>query len=162
MHDPQSVTGWIQNLKEGDESAANALRQRIDTLCDAFEAAGRAGQKPRIEDHLERIEPAGRPALLKELLLVEWELLEERGTSFEAEEYVVRFPEHKPAVREWLRQRKPEARVPEVIAHYQILKPLGAGGMGEVFLAEDHRRAGGRFRPGRGASRSQAGQHQHQ
>lgn len=57
-----------------------ALRQRIDALCDAFETAWRAGHAPRIEDRLDQIEEPARPALLKELLLVEWELAEVRGT----------------------------------------------------------------------------------
>ena len=27
--------------------------------------------------------------------------------------------------------------IPAVLAHYRIVRPIGAGGMGEVFLAED-------------------------
>jgi eukaryotic-like serine/threonine-protein kinase len=34
------------------------------------------------------------------------------------------------------------AGTPEVIAHYRILKRLGKGGMGEVFLSEDTKQHG--------------------
>ena len=114
-------------------------RRRIDALCDAFEAARRAGQRPRIEAELDKIEPAARHELLKELLLVEWELVEEQGAPIQVGDYVARFPEHETLIRQTLGQRQPEARIPDVIAHYKILKLLGAGGMGEVFLAEDCR-----------------------
>ena len=29
--------------------------------------------------------------------------------------------------------------IPAVLAHYRIVRPIGAGGMGEVFLAEDNK-----------------------
>ncbi|HTL56210.1 MAG TPA: serine/threonine-protein kinase [Candidatus Limnocylindrales bacterium] len=114
-------------------------RQRIDMLCDAFEASWRAGQSPRIEAELEKIEGPSRPALLKELLLVEWELAEGRGAPIVAEAYVARFAGFESMIREMVRQRQPAPRMPDTIAHYKILKPLGAGGMGEVLLAEDRR-----------------------
>ena len=114
-------------------------RRRIDMLCDAFEAAWRTGQAPRIEEQLQKIDHAFRPALLKELLLVEWELAEEQGKPIAAEAYVARFGEFEPMIRELLRQRKTAPPMPDTIAHYKILRPLGAGGMGEVLLAEDRR-----------------------
>lgn len=116
-----------------------ATRRRIDALCDAFEAAWRAGQKPRVEAELDKVEPTTRHELLKELLLVEWELIEKQRLPIRLEDYVARFPEHATLVRQILGERQPMPRFPEVIAHYKILKPLGAGGMGEVFLAEDRR-----------------------
>jgi serine/threonine protein kinase len=33
-------------------------------LCDRFEAAWQSGQRPRLEDFIEEVEEAGRPALL--------------------------------------------------------------------------------------------------
>ena len=114
-------------------------RQRIDAICDTFEASFRAGQTPRIEAHLEQIEEAARPALFKELLLVEWELAEERGIEISQDDYVARYAEFSDVIRELFARRKPAPRVPDTIAHYKIVKLLGAGGMGEVFLAEDSR-----------------------
>ncbi|MGH9904081.1 MAG: hypothetical protein ACRD8U_00695, partial [Pyrinomonadaceae bacterium] len=37
---------------------------------------------------------------------------------------------------------KQSAEIPEQIAHYRILKRLGKGGMGEVFLGEDTKQHG--------------------
>ena len=94
--------------------STKVTRKGIDAVCDAFEAEWRGGQKPRIEDYFERLESTARTALLKELLLVEWELLEERGGAFQADEYVTRFPNHAAMIRRLMSERQPTALALEV------------------------------------------------
>jgi hypothetical protein len=48
--------------------------ERIDEVCDRFEAAWRAGQAPRIDDYLDQTQELDRPALRDELLALEREL----------------------------------------------------------------------------------------
>ena len=73
--------------------------ERVDELCDRFEAAWRAGAAPRIEDYLAEVEAADRAALLRELVALERELRRKRGERPEAQEYLDRFPEHAGVVR---------------------------------------------------------------
>ncbi len=48
--------------------------ERVDEMCDRFEAAWRAGRAPRIEDYLAQAQEVDRPALLGELVTLEREL----------------------------------------------------------------------------------------
>jgi serine/threonine-protein kinase len=66
---------------------------RIDRLCDHFEAAWRAGQPPRIEDVLGEVTTADRPALFGELLATELAARRRRGERPEPHEYRERFPD---------------------------------------------------------------------
>jgi serine/threonine protein kinase/formylglycine-generating enzyme required for sulfatase activity len=65
--------------------------QQIDRVCDSFEAAWRAGRRPRIEDFLESTTVEERTELFRELLAREVELRKEAGESPEAAEYEDRF-----------------------------------------------------------------------
>jgi serine/threonine-protein kinase len=69
-----------------------ALLRRSNQACDRFEAAWRAGQRPRIEDYLAAVPEAERPALLGELLLLEVDYRRLAGEQLRAEEFLDRFP----------------------------------------------------------------------
>ena len=112
----------------------------IDRLCDEFEAALRAGSGPRIEDYLPRVDEVGKNELLEQLLLVEIDLLDEAPRQAV---YRDRFPEFVQTVArvfstfeksqdEVRGDRSPEE---SQIGPYKILKTLGEGGMGTVYMA---------------------------
>jgi hypothetical protein len=55
------------------------VRQRIDKVCDRFEQAWNQGQRPRIEDFLGELPEPDRPALLRELILLDVEQRRQGG-----------------------------------------------------------------------------------
>jgi serine/threonine-protein kinase len=61
-------------------------------LCDRFESAWLAGERPRLEDFLPLVEEADRPALLRELLAIELDYRGRQGERPTAEEYRLRLP----------------------------------------------------------------------
>jgi hypothetical protein len=83
------------------------LVDRVDAVCDRFEAAWKAaatGPAPRIEDYLTQLPEADRPALLRELVLLEIHYRGRRGEQLRAEDYLGRFPS---LDREWLAGQLP-------------------------------------------------------
>src|SRR5580704_15324291 len=78
-----------QPHKPAPPSATALLR--LDQACDRFEAALRAGQQPRIEDYVDQVAPAERPALLKQLVTLEACYRRLRGELPTPEEYRARF-----------------------------------------------------------------------
>ena len=73
------------------EPLSPTLAERVDAACDHFEAAWKAGVRPRIEDHLDVTAGPGRPALLRELLTLELAYRRRVGESTPPDEYRARF-----------------------------------------------------------------------
>jgi hypothetical protein len=64
----------------------------VDALCDRFEAAWQAGERPRLEGYLHQSPQLHRSRLLRELLLLEVYYRQRNGEQPEAHEYQLRFP----------------------------------------------------------------------
>src|SRR5207244_9280073 len=64
----------------------------IDQTCDRFETAWKAGHRPDPADYLGDAAGADRSALLRELLLLDWEYRRRAGEAPRAADYDVRFP----------------------------------------------------------------------
>jgi hypothetical protein len=74
-HDPPALGrgGQAMSAPQRRESAdvPGTPIRGLDQECDRFEVAWKAGQRPRLEEHLAAVPEPERPALLRELLLLE-------------------------------------------------------------------------------------------
>jgi serine/threonine protein kinase len=77
-----------------------AVWKRIDGLCDRFEAAIKAGERPDPAQFLSELEGPARDLLFRELLTLELEGCRGRGERVEAAAYLGRYPGHTQAIEE--------------------------------------------------------------
>jgi serine/threonine-protein kinase len=109
--------------------------ERRDRLCDQFEDAWRAGQRPRIEDYVcDQVEP-DRSKLFVDLLDLELELRREGGEKPTIEEYEVIFPQYAALIRALFLDAG--CLPPEWIDRFKVIRSLGGGGFGHVYLCHD-------------------------
>ncbi len=115
-------------------------QDHVDRVCDTFEAqwqraASGQGDTPRIEERLAELADPGRRALLRELLLVEWEY----QPSVDLEQYERRFEKDADVVRsafgEFQKTFQPTAE--RVGPRYTVREFHRAGGLGQVWIASD-------------------------
>jgi serine/threonine protein kinase/formylglycine-generating enzyme required for sulfatase activity len=127
--------------------------QRIDSLCDEFERNWNLGRSPTIENVIAAHAELPRPLLLFELVRLEVHLRRGAGQSAELEQYLQRFPADHAVIARAFRQAtsptEPELPATELdsappapahptrLGHYTIIRILGQGGFGVVYLADD-------------------------
>jgi hypothetical protein len=74
-----------------DRASSLDLDLQIDSLCARFEQDWLDNRRPAIETYLAQVHEEGRPALLRELLLVEWSYQRRSGGQPNLDEYRRRF-----------------------------------------------------------------------
>src|SRR4051812_13235641 len=77
-----------------------AEARQVDRACDRFEAAWQAGPPPQPEDYLEAVAEPARSALLRQLLLLDWDYRRRAGEHPDADDYRARFPDDASVIEE--------------------------------------------------------------
>jgi eukaryotic-like serine/threonine-protein kinase len=88
-------------MSEGGRTRGPSPSQfsEVDAACDRFEADWRAGGRPRIEQYVDAAPESLRPALLRELLVLELAYRRRGGEEATPDEYWRRLPGHDEAIR---------------------------------------------------------------
>lgn len=132
------------SLAERQDSLSLRQKQQIDEVCLAFEDSWLVADRPLLEPWLERVDSVIRPALLKELLLIEFEYRQAVGESVDLQHYLDRFPGMETVVRAAYKIAA-EREIPlrflagHQLGRYEVKKRIGAGAFAAVYLAWDPR-----------------------
>src|SRR5215470_15212612 len=98
------------------EGLSLSVLNRLEGVCNHFERAWQAGQKPPIEDKLDGLPQPERAYLLRELLLLELAYLRRQGETPQQEEYLERFADDAELVRAVFHQEAARGAAPQPAA----------------------------------------------
>jgi serine/threonine-protein kinase len=143
-HDRTEDPGWT-TLEIAD---------RVDRVCDGFEAAWKRGERPAIVEYLSDATGSERSVLLRELLAADLEWRRRRGEHPHPDDYLGRFPADAESIAVAFHEAEtqeypspppagagpllPSASSPTAAgARFQILRPHARGGLGAVYVARD-------------------------
>jgi serine/threonine-protein kinase len=142
--------------QDSADVASLSSEDRIDVVCDAFEAQWKAGQSPSLESQLDACAADERAKLFVELLLVELECRRGRGELPDRDEYLRRFPQFAEQLagvefgegadssstilfdrpQDGAPRRPASGRTPGTkIGRFELVELVGGGASGEIWRA---------------------------
>ncbi|MFT5300852.1 MAG: serine/threonine protein kinase/lipopolysaccharide biosynthesis regulator YciM [Mariniblastus sp.] len=150
----------MSELSEFDD-LSNDQMQVVDSFCMSFERAQRSGTADSIEQVLGSVPKDLQSAVFQELLAIELEWLRSKSAELDIANYLERFPDQHEEIHRLVNAseahesnligtapvngvsiRCPTSVDPSggtvIDDRYTIIEPIGEGGMGAVFLAEQH------------------------